>query len=400
MKIALFATFLCLAAALPNVRQVQNLDHQDRIPGEFLIVLHRPAGKVSNLVYATKVASKIISLSSKVTILNMFTNLLAPILHVKTTDEAGMNQLFQVDEIDVIESDMFQHMVEECNVQDTGSRLWGLSRTSSRALPNYNTATFSSGSSDGNGVRIYIHDTSIRLTHNDFGGRAEFGANFVGGNDDDRNGHGTHCAGTAAGSEFGIAKAATLVAVKVLGDSGSGSFSGIIAGLDWMVEDVQKRGVRGVGSMSLGGGANSALDSAVNSADAAGVPVVTSAGNSNWNACNQSPARAAGAITVGSTEDDDDLSFFSNWGTCVDILAPGTNILSASHLSDSGSRSLSGTSMACPHVAGAVANYLAENPNASSEQVKAYLSSSATEDAINLRGTSGTPNLLLYSSCA
>ena len=151
--------------------------------------------------------------------------------------------------------------------------------------------------------------------------------------------------------------------------------------------------------MSLGGGANTVLDSAVNSADAANVPVAVSAGNSNNDACNQSPARASGAITVASTDNTDTLSSFSSYGTCVDIMAPGSSILSASHLSNTGERTLSGTSMACPHVAGLVASYLADNPNASSSQVKNYLDSSSTKDAINLRGTTGTPNFLMYSSC-
>ena len=140
--------------------------------------------------------------------------------------------------------------------------------------------------------------------------------------------------------------------MKSLGDSGSGSFSGIIAGLDWMVGDVESKGVRGVGSMSLGGGSNAGLDSAVNSADAANVPVVVSAGNSNGNACNQSPARAAGAITVGATDINDRLSSFSNYGTCVNILAPGTSILSCGISSDTATATMSGTSMSCPHVAG------------------------------------------------
>ena len=375
------------------------MDHPDRIPGEFLIVLHRPAGKVSNLVYATDVASKIVRLAPTVTIVNMFTNLMAPILHVKTTEEAAMNQLFQLHEIDSIDVDMYQNMIEQCQSQSTGSRLWGLSRTSSRDQPNYGSATYSYGTNDGAGVRVYIHDTSIRTTHQDFGGRAQFGANFVGGSNADNHGHGTHCAGTADGGEFGVGKYATLVAVKVLGDNGSGATSGIVAGLDWMVADVQSRGVRGVGSMSLGGGANTALDSAVNSADAANIPVAVAAGNSNGNACNYSPARASGAITVGSTDNSDTLSSFSNWGTCVDILAPGSSILSCGISSDTATATMSGTSMACPHVAGAIAIYLADNPNASTSQVKSYLDSSSTKNAINLRGTSGTPNNLLYSVC-
>ena len=151
--------------------------------------------------------------------------------------------------------------------------------------------------------------------------------------------------------------------------------------------------------MSLGGGKNSATDSAVDSADAAGVPVVTSAGNSNNDACNNTPAGASGAISVGNTEITDILRSSSSWGTCVDINAPGTNILSASHLSDTGTRILSGTSMSCPHVAGVVANYLSANPDASSSQVKQFLTSTATADVLDLRGTVGTPNLLLYSAC-
>ena len=398
MRLVLFATLVCMAAAVQKMN-VGNMNHPDRVPGEFLIVLHKPAVSSMNVQYASSVAEKIAALSSKITIVNKFTNLMSPIIHIRTSDEAIMSQLSAFDEVSSIDVDMVQNMIQQCSSQNTGSRLWGLSRSSSRSQPDYSSATYSYGNNDGNGVRVYVHDTSIRLSHNDFGGRAVFGANFVGGSNNDNNGHGTHCAGTVGGAEFGVSKSTTLVAVKVLGDSGSGSFSGIIAGLDWMVGDVQSLGVRGVGSMSLGGGRNTALNSAVDSADAANIPVVTSAGNSNNNACNQSPAGADGAITVASTDINDNLSSFSSWGTCVDIMAPGSSILSASHLSDTGSRTLSGTSMACPHVAGLIATYLSENPNASSSQVKSYLASSGTKDAINLRGTSGTPNNLMYSVC-
>ena len=400
MKVALFFTFICLAAALPKARQVNNLNHPARVPGEYLIVLHRSVAKGSNFVYSSKVASKIAALSSKITILNSFTNLRSPILHVKTSDDAVMSQLFAIDEIESIDADMEQNMIEQCNSQATTSVIWGLSRVSSRSMPSYSGAKFSYGSNDGAGVRVYVLDTGVRPTHTEFSGRFENGASFVGGDTGDRNGHGTHCAGTVMGSAYGVSKAAVVVPVKVLGDSGSGSFSGIISGIDWMVGDIASRGIRGVGSMSLGGGGNAALDSAVNSADAAGVPVVVAAGNSNFDACYFSPARATGAITVGSTDIYDNLSSFSNYGSCVDILAPGSSILSASHLSDTGSRTLSGTSMACPHVAGLVANYLADYPYASTSQVKAYLTASSTQNVINTRGTSGTPNLLMYSSCA
>lgn len=400
MKLALLATFLCLAAALPKVRQVRNLNNPNRLRGEFIVVLHPADTESNNVAYASSVAAKMIGISSKINVIKSFTNLKHPMLYVKTTDEAVMNQLFQLSEVSFIESNLYELMIEQCQSQETTDTLWGLSRVSSVERPSYATATYSYSSSDGRGVRVYVLDTSVRLSHNDFDGRGEFGYNAVGGSNDDNNGHGTHCAGTVLGTLYGVAKGATVVAVKVLSDAGFGSTAGIIDGINFMVGDVALKGVPGVGSMSLGGGANSAMDEAVNDANAAGVPVVVAAGNSNANACNYSPARASGAITVGATTISDGLSSFSNYGTCVDILAPGSNILSAYIGDDDDSATLSGTSMACPHVAGEVAAFLSENPQATPAQVKAHLDSSSTKDAIDLRGTSGTPNYLQYSSCA
>lgn len=399
MKIALFAAFLCLAAALPKVRQVENLNNPKRLAGEFLVVLHPTVSKASNFRYTNNVAAKIAAISSKIDIVKMFTSLRSPTLYIKTSDETIMSQLFQLHEVNIVEANVQQHMIEQCSTQSTGSRLWGLSRVSSRQQPSYPGAEYSFDQSGGANVRVYVHDTGIRTTHNDFQGRSEFGANFVGGGNDDVHGHGTHCAGTVMGGEFGVSKAADSVAVKVLGDSGSGSTAGIIEGLNWMVADVAQRGVRGVGSMSLGGGFSSAMNAAVDSADAADVPVVVAAGNSDWDACSFSPASAEGAITVGATDNTDSLSSYSNWGSCVDILAPGSNILSCGNSNDFAEATMSGTSMACPHVAGLVANYLGENPDASSAQVKSYLDSSSTPDVIDLRGTSGTPNLNMYAVC-
>jgi subtilisin family serine protease len=400
MKVALFLAFVGLALALPSGRQVENLNNPDRVLGEFLIVLHRPANTDTRFQYATQVASKIVSLAPQITILKIFSNLLTPILYVKTTEDAVMSQLFQLDEVDIVEADVYQNLIQQCSSQSTGSRLWGLSRVSSRSAPNYSTATFSYSSGDGSGVRIYVLDTGTRITHEDFAGRSEWGNNFSNDGNDDRNGHGTHCSGTAMGSQYGVAKGATVVAVKVLGDSGSGQWAWSISGLDWMVGDISNRGVRGLASMSLGGGISSSVDAAVNSAVDAGNPVVVAAGNNNGNACNYSPARAEGAITVAASDNGDNLSSFSNWGTCVDIIAPGSSILSAWWTSDTATNTISGTSMACPHVAGLVANYLSANPNASPAQVKSYIASSTSKDMINLRGTTGTPNYLMYSSCA
>jgi len=400
MKIALVAAFLCLAAALPRVRQVQNLNNPNRVRGEFLVVLHPGVVKADNAEYASAVAAKVTAISSKINVLKSFTNLKHPMLFVKTSDEAVMSQLFKLSEVSFIESNLYERMIEQCKSQDTTDVLWGLSRVGSKEQPEYETATYSYSSEDGNNVRVYVLDTSVRLTHNEFTNRGEMGHNAVGGSDDDNNGHGTHCAGTVLGTQYGVAKGGFVVAVKVLNDGGSGSTAQIVEGINWMIGDVAEKGVRGVASMSLGGFANSAMDQAVNDADEAGIPVVVAAGNSNGDACNYSPARASGAITVGSTDINDRLSSFSNHGTCVDILAPGSNILSAGIGDDDDTDTLSGTSMACPHVAGEVAAFLSENPEATPAEVKQHLDSSSTQDAIDLRGTSGTPNLLQYSSCA
>ena len=397
MRIALFAAFICLAVASPSTRQVQHLNHPQRIPGEFLVLLKTPS--VNRVSYAGAVAEKISKISSKISIVKSFTNLRTPIFLVKTTQESEINQLFQLHEVDVIESNVVEQMIQQCTTQSTGSQLWGLSRVSSRDLPNFSGATFSHKVGDGAGVKVYVLDTGIRLTHNDFGGRAIFGTNTVGGSDNDNNGHGTHCAGTVLGTQYGVAKGATAVAVKCLGDGGTAPWSAVIDGVNWAVGDINSGSERGVLSMSLGGGGNSVLDSAVNSAVADGIPVVTASGNNGGDACNNSPGRATGTINVGNTDNSDRLNLGSNWGTCVDILAPGTNILSASHLSDSGSRLLTGTSMACPHVAGLVAAYLAKNPSATPAAAKNFVRSTATPDKIDTLGRDGIPNLLMYSVC-
>ena len=401
MKIALIAAFLCVAAAMPQVRRIQNLQNSNRIPGEFLVVLHESAYRINNAQYAGNVAAQISAISPKIKILNSFTNLKHPIIHLKTQDEKVMPQLFALPEVNIIESNIFQKMIDQCESQLTTDRIWGLSRVAVEQRPtDWASASYSFSSDEGSGVRVYVLDTSIRLTHEDFGGRAVFGFNAVGGSDDDNNGHGTHCAGTVGGSQYGVAKGATLVAVKVLNDGGSGSFAQIIAGIDYAVGDAGSSNDRGVISMSLGGGRNEGLDSAVNDADAAGVPVVASAGNSNGDACFQSPAGAEMAITVGATDINDVLSSFSNYGECVNILAPGTNILSAGHTSDTASRTLSGTSMSCPHVAGYVAKFLSDNPAATGDDVREFILTDTTPDVIDLRGTgSATPNLFMHSTC-
>lgn len=267
---------------------------------------------------------------------------------------------------------------------------WGLNRIDERDFPldgnyNYNFT--------GSGVRAYVIDTGILTSHTQFGGRASAVFDAFGGNGQDCNGHGTHVAGTIGGSTYGVAKSARLRAVRVLNCSGSGSTSGVIAGVDWVTENHIKPAVA---NMSLGGGASTALDEAVNNSVAAGVTFAVAAGNENQNACNFSPARAGSAISVGSTTSSDARSSFSNFGTCVDIFAPGSSITSAWSTSTTATRTISGTSMASPHVAGVAALYLQTNTGASPATVRAAILNNATPNRLSGLG-SGSPNLLLYS---
>jgi subtilisin family serine protease len=256
----------------------------------------------------------------------------------------------------------------------------------------------------GAGVDVYIIDTGVYIQHQEFGGRAIWGETFTNDGDVDCNGHGTHCGSTAAGTQYGVAKGANIIAVKVLGCSGSGTWDGVIGGVAWTADRYLATGRPSVASMSLGGAKNVAVDDAVDAAIEAGVSFVVAAGNDNNDACRTSPAGVAAAITVGATETTDVRSTFSAWGTCVDIFAPGTNVLGAWIGSPTASRIISGTSMATPHVTGAVARYLQTNPTATPAQVTAALIAEGTPNILNLRctttGCQRSPNLLLYARCA
>jgi subtilisin family serine protease len=270
---------------------------------------------------------------------------------------------------------------------------WGLDRVDQRARPLSTTYTYEA---TGAGVTAYVIDTGVRTTHQEFAGRATSGFDSVDGLPaDDCNGHGTHVAGTIGGTTYGVAKAVSIVAVRVLNCSGSGSTSGVIAGIDYVTQ-AHAAGRPAVANMSLGGGVSAALDQAVRNSIADGVTYAIAAGNSNANACNGSPARVAEALTVGATTTTDARSSFSNFGTCLDLFAPGSGITSAWSTSNSATNTISGTSMATPHVAGVAALRLQETPSATPAAVADTIRNNATVGVVTGPGT-GSPNRLLYA---
>ena len=274
---------------------------------------------------------------------------------------------------------------------------WGLDRVNQRNLPLDNMYSYQY---DGQGVKAYVIDTGINSTHAQFAGRILPGNSQIadGRGTEDCNGHGTHVAGTIGGSTYGIAPSVSLVPIRVLDCAGSGSFSGVIAGIDWVIADHQA-GEPAVANLSLGGGLSVAVNDAIARLIADGVVVVVAAGNSNANACNYSPSSAPNAITVGATERTDRRATYSNFGTCLDIFAPGSAILSSWIGSTTATSSISGTSMASPHVAGSAALLLEKTPTATPAQIRTSLVSGSTPAKVTSAGT-GSTTLLLATETA
>ncbi|MEU3617231.1 S8 family peptidase [Streptomyces sp. NPDC006872] len=278
-------------------------------------------------------------------------------------------------------------------VTDTtqSSAPWGLDRVDQTSLPLSGTYTYPDTA--GSGVTAYVIDTGVRITHSQISGRASYGYDAVDGDTtaSDGNGHGTHVATTIAGSTYGIAKKANIVAVRVLDNSGSGTTAGVIAGINWVTAN---HSGPSVANMSLGGGASTTLDTAVANSIASGVTYAVAAGNSAANASSYSPARVASAITVGATTSTDAKASYSNYGSILDIFAPGSSITAGWYTSDTATNTISGTSMATPHVAGAAAVYLAGHTSATPAQVATALTGGATTGVVTSAGT-GSPNRLL-----
>ncbi|CAO3626419.1 unnamed protein product [Cunninghamella blakesleeana] len=320
-------------------------------------------------------------------------------------DAATLQSIRSSDEVAYVEKDSIVYASE----LQRGAP-WGLSRTSSRDKLRLSTFSkyYYDDSAAGEGVKVYVIDTGINIKHVDFEGRAKWGATIPKNDpDEDGNGHGSHCAGTIGGKKFGISKKSIPVAVKVLRSNGSGSTSDVIGGVDWAISshlkdksdaEKDKKPYKGaVANMSLGGGASRSLDSAVNYGVESGIVFAVAAGNDNKDACGSSPARAEAPITVGATGIDDSRAYFSNYGKCVDVFAPGLNIQSVWRGSKYAVNTISGTSMASPHVAGLAAYFLSQTENgADPKAIKARILALATKDKLTNVGKD-SPNLLIYN---
>ena len=382
-------------AARPTAPFSVNAARSGPIPGDYIVTLRDDVGDVGS------VAQSIARLHNG-QLKHLYTAALRGFA-IRNVPDAVAAAIANDPRVLRVEQDQEFHIVTTTPNPQANPPSWGLDRIDQRswATPSHSYAF----SATGNGVTAYIIDTGIDFTHPDLEGRAQFGVDEISPstNGSDCNGHGTHVSGTVGGATYGVAKDVSLVAVRVLDCSGSGSTSGVAAGIDWVTAQKNSHpAVPMVANMSLGGGASATLDQAVTNSINAGVTYAIAAGNGNIfgfavDACTTSPARVAAAITVSATDNTDTKASWANYGTCVDIFAPGVSITS-SWWSSSGQRenTISGTSMATPHVTGAAALYLETHPTATPAAVAAALVSNATAGVVKSPG-SGTPNRLLYT---
>lgn len=361
---------------------------QNPIKGRYIVVLKEPAARLSaepaGKARVPEVA-RAMAASHGAKLLRSYEHALRGF--AVDADDRALAKLLADPRVAYVEEDGYADL----NATQTGAT-WGIDRVDQRTLPLNGTYVYDTTASN---VRAYVIDSGLLASHSQFTGRVGNGFTAIadGNGTSDCNGHGTHVAGTIAGTTWGVAKGAIVHPVRVFGCSGGSAWSTIIAGIDWVRANHVKPAVA---NMSLGGTGNTAVDDATNNLINAGVTVVVAAGNNNADACGFSPARVPNAITVGATQSNDARSWFSNFGGCLDLFAPGSAITSAWWTSPTASNTIDGTSMASPHVAGTAALYLAGNPNASPATVRNAIVANATANIVSGAGT-GSPNLLLYS---
>jgi subtilisin family serine protease len=379
LLLVLFAAVLPMSHAIGSSSRV--LSVTDPVPGRYLVTLRDVA--------PSSVAATARALVGAASVDHVYTHALRGFAARMSASAA--EALTRNPKVALVEQDGFVRAVATQT-----SPPWGLDRIDQRARPIDGGYTYNS---TGSGVRAYIIDTGIRTSHTDFGGRASIGTDTVGDgqNGADCNGHGTHVAGTVGGTLYGVAKQVSLVAVRVLDCDGGGTWAGVAAGVDWVTGNAARPAVA---NMSLGGGKNSTVDTAVANSIASGITYAIAAGNGDFwgraqDACTTSPANVPAALTVSATDTTDTKASWANYGTCVDIFAPGVNVKSAWSTGDSNTNTISGTSMAAPHVAGGAALYLSLNTSATPSQVASALITNSTTGLVANAG-SGSPNRLEY----
>jgi subtilisin family serine protease len=367
------------AHAAPAQGTILHAGSADAVPGSYIVTLKKTAGFTSTSATGKSLISGYGG-TVKRTFKSALNGYAAKLTVAQAKRLAANPSVAYVEQDQVVHADATQ-----------SSAPWGLDRIDQASLPLSGTYTYPDTA--GSGVTAYVIDTGVRITHSQISGRASYGYDFIDGDStaQDGNGHGTHVATTIAGTTYGVAKAAKIVAVRVLNNSGSGTTAGVVSGIEWVTTNHTSPAVA---NMSLGGSASTALDTAVANSIASGVTYAVAAGNSAALASAYSPARVATAITVGATTSADAKASYSNYGSTVDIFAPGSSILAGYNTSDTATATLSGTSMATPHVAGAAAVYLAGHTSATPAAVASALVAGAASGKLTSVGT-GSPNLLL-----